>query len=221
MPASAAKNGFSELIERVSRRDTPVLITRNARPTAVMLSVEQFDRLTQAVPDPWPASPRSSTPPWRVCRRQRPRQRWMRCSPPSPMNWGRRQPVARRVAASAADGAHHGTGRGQRRRKKLIAGQALRQAGGEYFNPDEATRRILEANPGLPEAQANAVAWQESVARLRQAIAEGTDYAFETTLGGNTVTGLLLQAAAADTPWPSGIAACTRPSCTWPVSPPA
>ncbi len=52
VPASAAKNGFSELIERVSRRDTPVLITRNARPTAVMLSVEQFDRLTQAVPDP-------------------------------------------------------------------------------------------------------------------------------------------------------------------------
>ncbi|EQD44852.1 hypothetical protein B1B_13336, partial [mine drainage metagenome] len=36
-----------------------------------------------------------------------------------------------------------------------------------------------------------------SVRRLRAAIADHTDYAFETTLGGQTVTGLLLAAAAA------------------------
>ncbi len=82
--------------------------------------------------------------------------------------------------------------------KSSIAGQALRQAGGAYFNPDEATRQILAANPGLTEAAANALAWQESVQRLRAAIADHTDYTFETTLGGQTVTDLLLAAAAAD-----------------------
>ena len=81
--------------------------------------------------------------------------------------------------------------------KSSIAGQALRQAGGAYFNPDEATRQILAANPGLTEDAANALAWQESVQRLRAAIADHSDYTFETTLGGQTVTGLLLEAAAA------------------------
>lgn len=81
--------------------------------------------------------------------------------------------------------------------KSSIAGQALRQAGGAYYNPDEATRQILAANPGLTEGAANALAWQESLRRLRAAIAEHTDYTFKTTLGGQTVTGLLLAAAAA------------------------
>ncbi|MHB1272570.1 MAG: AAA family ATPase [Rhodanobacter sp.] len=81
--------------------------------------------------------------------------------------------------------------------KSSIAGQALRQAGGAYFNPDEATRQILATNPGLTEDAANALAWQESVQRLRAAIADNTDYTFETTPGGQTVTGLLLAAAAA------------------------
>lgn len=81
--------------------------------------------------------------------------------------------------------------------KSSIAGQALREAGGAYFNPDEATRRILAANPGLTEDAANGLAWLESVQRLRAAITHDTDYTFETTLGGQTVTGLLLAAAAA------------------------
>ena len=81
--------------------------------------------------------------------------------------------------------------------KSSVAGQALREAGGAYFNPDEATRQILAANPGLTEESANALAWQESVQHLRAAIADHTDYTFETTLGGQTVTGLLLAAAAA------------------------
>ncbi|MHB8386668.1 AAA family ATPase [Metallibacterium sp.] len=81
--------------------------------------------------------------------------------------------------------------------KSSIAGQALREAGGAYFNPDEATRQILAANPGLAEEAANAFAWQESVQRLRAAITHNADYTFETTLGGQTVTGLLLVAAAA------------------------
>lgn len=79
--------------------------------------------------------------------------------------------------------------------KTSIAGQALRQAGGVYFNPDEATLQILAANPGLTEDAANALAWQENVQRLRAAIADNCDYTFETALGGKTVTGLLLAAA--------------------------
>ena len=81
--------------------------------------------------------------------------------------------------------------------KSSIAGAMLREAGGQYFNPDEETREILIANPGMDEATANELAWRASVDHLRAAIATGTDYTFETILGGNTVTNLLLEAAAA------------------------
>jgi predicted ABC-type ATPase len=79
--------------------------------------------------------------------------------------------------------------------KSSIAGARLREAGGVYFNPDEETRRILSANPGLELGEGNRLAWHESVSRLRLAIATKTDYAFETTLGGQTVTALLMEAA--------------------------
>ena len=52
MASSDAKNGFAALLERVLRKPEPVVITRNARPTAVMLSVEAYERLVEAVPDP-------------------------------------------------------------------------------------------------------------------------------------------------------------------------
>jgi predicted ABC-type ATPase len=78
--------------------------------------------------------------------------------------------------------------------KSSIAGARLREAGGAYFNPDEETRRILTANPGLELGEANRLAWQESIRRLRLAIVTKTDYAFETTLGGQTVTALLMEA---------------------------
>lgn len=79
--------------------------------------------------------------------------------------------------------------------KSSIAGAALRGAGGTYFNPDEVTQDIRTARSDLSAAEANSLAWQQSVHRLREAIAKGTDYTFETTLGGNTVTRLLIQAA--------------------------
>ncbi len=81
--------------------------------------------------------------------------------------------------------------------KSSIAGAALRQAGGQYFNPDEETRFIQAANPGMAEAAANGLAWQVGVEQLRAAIDERHDYTFETTLGGATVTSLLLDAVAA------------------------
>lgn len=81
--------------------------------------------------------------------------------------------------------------------KSSLAGCALRAAGGVYFNPHEETQTILARNPGMTLEQANACAWQKSVSLLRAAIIDGSDYTFETTLGGNTVTELLLAAAQA------------------------
>ena len=80
--------------------------------------------------------------------------------------------------------------------KSTIGGAAFRGYGGDYYNPDEATRKLAAANPRLGAAEANAAAWRQGVALLRRAIAERLDFAFETTLGGNTVTRLLAEAAA-------------------------
>lgn len=79
--------------------------------------------------------------------------------------------------------------------KSSIGGAAIRGFGGEYFNPDEAARQILKANPGLTQADANGVAWQQGRRLLEKAIAERLDFAFETTLGGSTIAQLLAAAA--------------------------
>lgn len=81
--------------------------------------------------------------------------------------------------------------------KSSIAGARLRETGGAWFDPDDATRRILTANPGIDLAAANGAAWSEGIRRLRQAIDTDSDYVFETTLGGRTVTRLLHEAATA------------------------
>jgi len=80
--------------------------------------------------------------------------------------------------------------------KSSIAGAMLLRRRVEYFNPDEAARRILAANPGISQTQANGAAWHEGRRLLERAIAEHLDFAFETTLGGRTITGLLERAAA-------------------------
>jgi predicted ABC-type ATPase len=81
--------------------------------------------------------------------------------------------------------------------KSSVAGSMFRQAGADYFNPDEATARILTANPDISTAEANSTAWHEGKRLLERAIAERLDYAFETTLGGHTVSALLNEALAA------------------------
>jgi predicted ABC-type ATPase len=80
--------------------------------------------------------------------------------------------------------------------KSSIAGAMLLRQRVEYFNPDEAARRILAANPGISQTQANGAAWHEGKRLLERAIAERLDFAFETTLGGRTITALLERAAA-------------------------
>lgn len=69
--------------------------------------------------------------------------------------------------------------------------------GAEYFNPDEAATRIRSAKPHLPEAEANSHAWYQGKRLLQRAIAERLNFAFETTLGGNTIPALLSSALSA------------------------
>lgn len=72
----------------------------------------------------------------------------------------------------------------------------FRSMGADYFNPDEATRDLRLANPGMTLATANELAWNIGKQRLEHAIATASTFAFETTLGGNTMVRLLEQATA-------------------------
>ncbi len=79
--------------------------------------------------------------------------------------------------------------------KSSIGGHLLRSAGLDWFNPDTYARALVQ-QLGLPQAAANGQAWQEGVQRLQAALAEGRNHAFETTLGGNSITALLREASA-------------------------
>jgi predicted ABC-type ATPase len=81
--------------------------------------------------------------------------------------------------------------------KSSIGGAMIRATGSEYFNPDEAARALIAANPGLEQVKANAAAWRQGKRLLERAIAGRLDFAFETTLGGSTMTRLLADAAEA------------------------
>jgi predicted ABC-type ATPase len=80
--------------------------------------------------------------------------------------------------------------------KSSIGGAMIRSAGGDYFNPDEAARTLIARNPGLDQVKANAAAWRQGKRLLQRAIDEDLDFALETTLGGNTMTRLIEEAAA-------------------------
>lgn len=78
--------------------------------------------------------------------------------------------------------------------KSSVGGAALRSAGLEFYNPDQVTRDIIKAYPQRSLEQANAEAWQRGTLLLRAAIAGPHNFAFETTLGGSTITSLLIKA---------------------------
>jgi predicted ABC-type ATPase len=79
--------------------------------------------------------------------------------------------------------------------KSSIGGAAFRATGADYYNPDEAARELMAANPALTQADANSAAWRKGVELLTRAIGERKNFAFETTLGANTIPCLLAQAA--------------------------
>jgi predicted ABC-type ATPase len=80
--------------------------------------------------------------------------------------------------------------------KSSIGGATFRELGADYYDPDEAARGILSRNPALSPADANSAAWHHGVRLLSRAIKERKDFAFETTLGANTIPRMLQDAAA-------------------------
>ena len=77
--------------------------------------------------------------------------------------------------------------------KSSIGGHLLEREGLTWFNPDTFAREIKAAT-GCDQETANAQAWQEGMRRLDEAMTKGLNYAFETTLGGKTVTAKILEA---------------------------
>lgn len=71
--------------------------------------------------------------------------------------------------------------------KSSIGGAMLRESGGDYFNPDEAARKILERRPSIGQSRANGEAWKLGVRQLDRCLKDGKDYFFETTLGGRSI----------------------------------
>ena len=71
------------------------------------------------------------------------------------------------------------------------------EAGLEFYNPDVAAKQFLAKDRDAGQEEANARAWQEGRRLLELAIDSRKDFAFETTLGGNTITGLLREGARA------------------------
>ncbi len=98
--------------------------------------------------------------------------------------------MAKRVARIYVLAGTNGAG------KSSVAGAMLREAGADYFNPDEAAHRIRSATPGLTQAGANSAAWHQGKRLLERAIADRLDFAFESTLGATTIPALLAGAAA-------------------------
>ncbi len=79
--------------------------------------------------------------------------------------------------------------------KSSLLGSLLESRGLSYYNPDEAARKLRELHPAMTPFLANSHAWSLGKEMLEDAIARRRTFAFETTLGGNTITALLLRAA--------------------------
>jgi len=77
--------------------------------------------------------------------------------------------------------------------KSSIGGHLLERDGLTWFNPDTLAREFKAAT-GCDQETANAHAWQEGMRRLDEAVANGLNHAFETTLGGKTVASRILEA---------------------------
>jgi len=93
--------------------------------------------------------------------------------------------------------------------KSSIGGSAIREAGQDWYNPDEFARAMREQYPDRPIDEINSAVWTKGVQRLKAAIRDDADFTFETTLGGSTITNTLLDAIAAGIPvsiWYCGLA---------------
>lgn len=78
--------------------------------------------------------------------------------------------------------------------KSSVGGAMLRDHGLEWFNPDSYARELVR-ELGMEMGEANACAWAHGKSRLGAAITNRSNYAFETTLGGATISRLLEEAS--------------------------
>lgn len=78
--------------------------------------------------------------------------------------------------------------------KSSVLSALLLDQGLDWYNPDQYAAKLAR-ELGLSLAEANGRAWQHGKSLLERAIATGSNHAFETTLGGNTITRLLREAA--------------------------
>lgn len=78
--------------------------------------------------------------------------------------------------------------------KSSVGGALLAEHGLAWYNPDSYARELV-AQLGLEAVDANSRAWEYGRSQLAAAIASGRNYAFETTLGANTIPELLAQAS--------------------------
>lgn len=81
--------------------------------------------------------------------------------------------------------------------KSSIGGSAIRDAGQDWYNPDEFTRAMQAQFPNRAIEQINSEVWYEGLRRFEGSIRDRTHFVFETTLGGRTITNTLLDAIAA------------------------
>jgi predicted ABC-type ATPase len=79
--------------------------------------------------------------------------------------------------------------------KSSVGGAMLQEQGLTWFNPDAFSRELM-ARSAVSKDIADGEAWAYGKARLEAAIAGGTDFAFETTLGGHTIARLIGETAA-------------------------
>jgi predicted ABC-type ATPase len=78
--------------------------------------------------------------------------------------------------------------------KSSVAGALLQDRGLTWFNPDTYARELMR-ELGVDLDEANARAWQFGKSALEAAIANRTNLAFETTLGGKSMSRLLAKAS--------------------------
>jgi len=77
--------------------------------------------------------------------------------------------------------------------KSSVGGALLEEHGLTWFNPDSYARELI-TQLGVSLEEAIARAWQHSRLQLEAALTQGTNYAFETTLGAKTIPDLLARA---------------------------
>jgi predicted ABC-type ATPase len=78
--------------------------------------------------------------------------------------------------------------------KSSVGGGILSAHGVPWYNADAFARELM-ARSGWSREEADADAWAHGKAQLEAAMAAGTSFAFETTLGGTTIPRLLAEAA--------------------------